>query len=96
MDRDTIIKIEIDELGRLHIQPRSKRFTMVYRSATEVHWDIERHTLYSPKPSECSYLDWYNHIIKVIKEESSCELYLTEETNWVNISENIKDQIKVQ
>ncbi|WP_223826755.1 hypothetical protein, partial [Flagellimonas sp. S3867] len=39
----------------------------------------------------------YNHILKVVREECFCELYLTEETKWINIPENIKSNIiKVQ
>uniref|UniRef100_UPI0016839C15 hypothetical protein n=1 Tax=Flagellimonas sp. S3867 TaxID=2768063 RepID=UPI0016839C15 len=97
MERDRIIKVEIDDLDCLHITPEVKKFTLIYRTATQVHWDSDKQTLYSPKPSDWTYLDWYNHILKVVREECFCELYLTEETKWINIPENIKSNIiKVQ
>lgn len=35
---DRILSIEIDEKGRLHIKPEKSKFTLIYRTATEVHW----------------------------------------------------------
>lgn len=97
MDKDRILKVEIDAAGSLHISPELKKFILIYRTATQVHWNTEKQTLYSPKPSDWSYSDWYNHILKVAKEECFCELYLTIETKWVNIPENLKNVIiKVQ
>ncbi|WP_147415933.1 hypothetical protein [Ulvibacterium marinum] len=93
MDRDRIIKVEIDSLGCLHISPNMKKFTLVYRTAKQVHWNQEKQTVYSPKPTDWTYVDWYNHILKVVKEECFCELYLTDDTNWINVSEHIKSEI---
>ncbi|MFM7895444.1 MAG: hypothetical protein ACKO8L_05815, partial [Flavobacterium sp.] len=56
---DEIIEIGIDELERLYIKPKKEKFTLIYRTATEVHWDNEKHFLYSPKPKDWTYLDWY-------------------------------------
>jgi len=35
----------------------------------EVHWNDKEGYLFSPKPREWSYLDWYKHIIGVVKDE---------------------------
>ncbi|TLP74372.1 hypothetical protein [Maribacter sp. ACAM166] len=97
MDRDRIAYIEIDDLGYLHIGLGLKKFVLIYRTAMEVHWNPEKQTFYSPKPSDWTYLDWYNHILKVVKEKCFCELYLTYETKWVNVLEDLKSGIiKVQ
>ncbi len=93
LDRDRIVRVEVDKLGSLHLYPERKKFTLIYRTATEVHWNSEKQTLYSPKPSDWTYLDWYNHILKVVKEEGGCKLYLTRETEWFNVPENVKSGI---
>jgi len=93
MKEDFITIIEIDSSDRLHIKPEIEKFTMIYRTATEVHWDSKRLTLYSPKPRDWSYLDWYLHIIKIAKTECSINLILTDKTEWINISEDLKNEI---
>jgi hypothetical protein len=72
METDTIIGIGIVNSERLYIRPYNKRFDYIWRSATEVHWDQEKKFLYSPKPREWSYYDWYCHIIAVVKSENDC------------------------
>jgi hypothetical protein len=56
MRTDNIIEVGIDRLERLYIKPKEERFTLIYRTATEVHWDNKDYFLYSPKPKDWSYL----------------------------------------
>lgn len=93
MERDNIVLIEIDKSGRLHLRPEKSRFTLIYRSATEVHWDNIRKTLYAPKPTDWSYLEWYLHISGVVKTECSVILELTDKTEWVNIEDELRTEI---
>ena len=93
MEKESIIEIGIDTLERLYLKPLKKSFSLIYRTATEVHWDSVNRFLYSPKPREWSYYDWYLHIINVAKSECDCELFLNEETKWVNIPKDLKNQI---
>jgi Integron Cassette Protein Hfx_Cass5 len=72
LKRDVIKKVEIDALGRLNISPEEQKFTQICRIATQVHWDPQNQNLYSPKPTDWTYVDWYNHIIKVAHEECFC------------------------
>lgn len=90
---DNIIEIGIDQDGRLYVKPKQEKFTLIYRTATEVHWDKKMNCIYSPKPKDWNYAHWYQHIIKVA-EECNCKLILTEETNWKNISEDLKKELK--
>lgn len=90
---DKILRVEIDDSGRLHLTPEISRFTLVYRTATGVHWDNDKKTLYSPKPREWSYLDWFLHITGVVKTECSIKLELTENTEWINIPDELKKEI---
>ncbi|WP_431163007.1 DUF7683 domain-containing protein [Flagellimonas beolgyonensis] len=94
MKRDVITKIEIDVSGQLHISPGQNKFVQIYRTAREVHWDLKRQTLYSPVPKGWTYVDWFSHIVKVVKEECFCQLHLTNETVWVNVPESIRDEIE--
>jgi len=95
MEEDKIIEIGIDKEERLYIKPASKTFPYIYREAMEVHWDNEKAFLYTPKPKQWTYLNWYNQIIKAAKEQS-CKLQLTTATLWVNIPEKLKNEIQAQ
>ena len=93
MQQDQIKEIGIDDKGRLYVKPRLKKFTYIYREAMEVHWDEDGKYLFSPKPREWSYLDWFKQIISAAKEQS-CSLIITEDTIWVNIQNSLKAEIK--
>lgn len=93
MTTDNIEAIGIDEIGQLFIKPEKERFVLIWRSATEVHWDDKRTCLFSPKPREWSYLDWYKHIIGVVKDECGCKLIVTSNTNWLSIPDDLQQQI---
>jgi len=90
---DTITDIMIDNAGKLCMKPESEQFTLIYRSATEVHWDNEKKRLYSPEPREWTYLMWYQHIVTVIQTEYRCDLRITSETNWFFVSDHLKNDI---
>lgn len=92
MEIDKITEIGIDVSERLYIKPENVKFTLIYRTAKEVHWDNEYHFLYSPKPKDWTYLQWYTHIINVA-EDCNCKLIITENTKWKNISEELKNEI---
>ncbi|MES2427854.1 MAG: hypothetical protein V4560_12825 [Bacteroidota bacterium] len=93
MKTDIIKEIKIDDLGRLCVYPAIENFYGIWQTATEVHWDIKGHFLYSPKPREWSYFDWYERIITVIKKDGFCDLKLSKQTIWTDIPEIIKEQI---
>lgn len=93
MTIDNIIEIGIDKQERLFIKPERQTFEYIYRAAAEVNWDHKEKFLYSPKPREWSYYAWYKHIIAIAKDEYGCELRLTRNTRWINISNELKEQI---
>ena len=93
MTTDKILEIGIDEKERLYIKPEKVHFTLIYRTATEVHWDNNEKFLYSPKPREYTYSDWFRHITGVTETECNCKLVLTDQTKWINISDELKRQI---
>ena len=93
MNTDIIVEVGIDDLARLYIVPEKENFPFIYRTATEVHWDSKGKFLYSSKPREWSYLDWYRHIVGVADTECGCKLILSANTKWTNISEELKENI---
>jgi hypothetical protein len=96
MKTDNIKEIKIDDSGRLCIFPEMEKFTLIYRTATEVHWDNQRMFLFSPKPREWSYFDWFKHIIDVARSECYCDLSITKATIWTNIPSSLRQQILVE
>ena len=93
-NNDNILRVEIDNSGRLHLTPEVLKFNLIYRTATEVNWDNDKETLYSPKPRDWSYLEWFLHITSVVKSECSTDLELTEKTEWVDIPDELKKEMK--
>ncbi|NHF60180.1 hypothetical protein FK220_012565 [Flavobacteriaceae bacterium TP-CH-4] len=93
MQEDIIVKVEIDNSGRLHVTPEKSKFTHIYRTATEVHWENDKRSLYSPKPRDWSYLDWFLHIIGVARTECLTELKVNGNTEWINITTELKNEI---
>ena len=93
MTTDGIVEIGIDSKGRLYIKPEKERFTLIYRTATEVHWDNNGLFLFSPKTRDWTYLYWYRHIIGVTETECNCRLILTEQTIRTNIPDELMKQI---
>ena len=92
MRKDNIKKIAVDDAERLCITPEKENFEFVYRSALKVHWDEKNLFLYSPKPREWTYFDWYKQILSA-SIDCGCELYITQDTIWINIPENLKKDI---
>lgn len=93
IDKDIITEIGIDKFDRLFIIPEKEKFTLIYRTATEVHWDEKGNFLYSPKPKDWTYFDWYKQIVGVVETECNCKLLLTDKTQWSNIPAELKQQI---
>lgn len=93
MTTDNIIEIGIDNNEKLYIKPETKNFEFIWRDASEIGWDDMKEVLYSPKPKEWTYFDWYRQIILAAKSEYGCQLVLTEKTQWINIPDELKEQI---
>jgi len=93
MDIDHIEAIGINEQRQLYIKPCTKQFTLIWRSATQVHWNDKERYIYSPKPTEWSYMDWYKHLVMVIANEYNCKLIVVDDTLWHNVNDELKEQI---
>ena len=93
MEVDCITEISMDEAGRLLIKPARTAFLHIWREAAEVHWDTAHKALYSPKPREWSYADWYRHILDIAQDQG-CKLLLTDATQWINIPPELHAEIR--
>jgi len=61
----------------------------------EIHWDDKGGFLYSPvNLKEWGYFDWFRQIIRAVQEEYGCLLVITDQTNWINVSYDLKVQLK--
>lgn len=94
MNTDIITEIAIDDSGQLTVRPLKQNYKYIYRSALEVHWDSKQECLYSPKPREWSYLDWYKQIVSAVMSEYEYKLVITQETKWTNITDTLKQEIE--
>jgi hypothetical protein len=93
MTSDNIAEIRVDATERLCVVPQSKSFPYIYRAAMEVQWDDKARHLYSPKPREWSYAQWFRQIIAAVKQEYGCTLVITASTRWQNIDDSLKTMI---
>lgn len=94
MEKETIVRVIIDGMERLCVFPKTQHFTMIYRSAAEVHWDNQMQCLHSPRPREWSYLYWFKHIITAVESEYGCSLLLHQDTQWDNVPLNLRANIE--
>ena len=92
---ETIEKIEILETGQLIVVLASggdPGYQYIYREAAEVSWDNALKAFKSPSPREWSYSDWFQHIVTVAGN-FGIALCLTDETSWVNVPPQTKEEI---
>ena len=58
-----------------------------------VQWNGEYHYLYSQVMDTHNVVDWFQQIIRAVETEYGYSLYITEETEWNNITESTKNHI---
>jgi hypothetical protein len=90
---EEIAEVGIDGEERLYVKPVSCDFSHIYRAAMQISWSPEGKFLYSPKPSEWSYLKWYGQILGAAKDEYGISLVITESTSWLGIGDDLKNEI---
>jgi|ThiBiot_500_plan_2_1041550.scaffolds.fasta_scaffold89044_1 hypothetical protein len=91
---DQIAEIGIDPDGQLYVRPKISTFPHIYRAAMKVGWDPLRGVLFSPKPSEWSYRDWFRPIITAVASEYGVRLRVGPGTIWSNIPVELRKQIE--
>ncbi|WP_432468461.1 hypothetical protein [Agarivorans sp. Z349TD_8] len=94
---EVIERVEVLENGQLIVVLASggdSSYQNIYREAAEVNWDNNLKAFKSPPPRNWSHSDWFHHIVNVTKK-CSIKLILNNETTWVNIPDNVKEQMLV-
>ena len=94
MADDSIAEVGIDQTGSLYVRPSNLSFPYVYRAGMEVGWDAERGRLFSPKPREWSYLDWYRQILAAVAGEYGDHLMLSASTIWAGVPDALRAEIE--
>ncbi|OGV53664.1 MAG: hypothetical protein A2017_03675 [Lentisphaerae bacterium GWF2_44_16] len=92
MERDVIREIRIDQAGCLCVIPSTQKFPYIWREAVEVHWDNDSECLYSPRPCEWTYTQWFRQILAAAAEQS-CRLCISNETIWSNVPDETRREI---
>ncbi|MEO5914617.1 MAG: hypothetical protein ABIS50_10320 [Luteolibacter sp.] len=87
MNPGPIAEVTIAPDGRLLVFPTANSYPNIYLEGVEVHWDAGGRYLYSPKPREWSYLDWFRQIINV-----AGDLALSSDTKWTNIPDDLRHE----
>jgi hypothetical protein len=59
----------------------------------QVYWDEPRKRLFSPKPREWSYVDWFNQVVWAAADEYGTWLRLTPKTAWTNVPDSVRAAI---
>ena len=95
MEKEYIETVSVNEKGILCIKPQSRSFDMIYRSAMGVHWDKDEGCLIHNPPDKWGVFQWYQQIIKAVKDEYGVELRLLEETRFENLKEEDIARIKL-
>lgn len=89
-----IAEVGLDRDGRLFVRPRQGAYPMVYRAGMQVYWDEHHARLFSPKPIEWSYLDWYKQIIAAVRSEYGVVLRIDGGTIWTDVSDALQSEIR--
>ncbi|ARD21392.1 MULTISPECIES: hypothetical protein [Shewanella] len=94
---EVIERVEILENNQLIVVLASggnPRYQHIYREGAEVYWDNGLKAFTSPPPRSWSHSDWLHQIINVTKN-CNINLSFNDETLWVNIPNNVKEQMVV-
>jgi hypothetical protein len=94
MTEHEITEVGIDHDGRLYVRPAGQSFPYIYRAAKEVGWDPARGVLFTPKPREWSYRDWFRQIVAAISDEYRVRLRVSPAAVWSNVPDELRKQIE--
>lgn len=89
-----IAEVGIDPGGSLYVTPEDSVFPMIYRAAMQVSWDTHHERLFSPRPVEWTYRQWFKQILAAVFEEYGVRLSLTADTIWANLPDALRDEIR--
>jgi hypothetical protein len=92
---DHISEVGIDDAGSLFDRPATESLPDIFREAMEVGWDPESGRLFSPRPREWSYPDWFRQMVNAAKEQGVL-LRTTPLTLWTNVPDELWRDIRTR
>jgi hypothetical protein len=95
MNQEPIAVIGIDDEGSIFIVPGREQFPFIYREGMDVHWNALTAGLCAPplpRSKLWSAPRWFQQIIAAARKQG-CELAITPTTKWVNISDDVRQEI---
>jgi hypothetical protein len=96
MKSESIKRIEILETGEILLGLESDGnpdYQYIYRETAGVYWDSERHGFKSTPIKKWSCAEWFDHIVRVVRDGLGVELHLGGDVHWENVPPVDKDSI---
>jgi hypothetical protein len=92
MNIEIISEIWTDN-DRINVKPIKKSFEFIWRDASGIAWDDSKKLLHNKEMKEWNYYNWFQQIIFATLSEYGCLLIVTSNTNYRNISDELKNEI---
>ncbi len=93
----SIDEIALSELGWLTVRPAlpdGEDFSLIYRTATGVRWWPGLRSLGPDPETTLTPAEWFARIIDAARSEYGCDLVLTSQTKWVNVTPDVERSLR--
>jgi hypothetical protein len=90
--------IQIDAAGYLRVYPDlppAEAFDFIWRSATGVRWNAVGRFLTSVEQDHSKHAEWFRRVLDAVRSEYACELTTSSETQWANVPDDVRSNMKV-
>ena len=90
-----IAEVGLDSMEHLFVRPPEfEDFTYIWRDASGVRWDQDRHVLIAYEPERWEPVTLFKQIVAVVNNEYGRELEVTLSTEWSNVQPKLRAQIE--
>lgn len=97
MSMEVVSVVELLDDGELLLQLESggkPSHQYVYRAAAGVYWDPDRMAFKFSTKNDGKYAHWFQHIVKIARDEMNLDLQLASDAIWKNIPNDERDAIQ--
>ncbi len=74
--------------------PKADHFTHIYRDASGIEWDDNRHALCAAEPARWNHFDLYKQMLAAVHNEYGRDLVVTPTTRWLSVPTELRAQIE--
>lgn len=92
---EPIIKVWLDEHGRLFVQPAEMQFEFIYRTAAGINWDARQRALFNSELRDWSPVQWFEQILKAAASEYNVALRTGPLTKWAGLTPRLQAEIEL-